>query len=943
MQLSYQDTFKRINKVAHSMKVLCNVSHLTPRPVNTDTPASLILQEPAIPSFLTSPECPPAVSSAVIDAFVRSAHQIRIMYETKHRNMASRLAFDPNSSRLECHDSFFKHRYQDQLLVLEQLAVGRARQLQQSMQPALRTKPSFNQEFVPLFETYFEYNAYPSAPDRAALAKKSMMTPRQIEVWFQNHRNRAKKEGKNLRRLTSDALPLKLSLESLEQKMPFFFVPEHQRKVPFIDDSSEQDLSGDSEEEDQVARSGMTNRDTYPVFSCEPPPHAFPTLYPPSCDCDPFPREARRHTFQAPVWRRKPATSFPLSTSIDFEIFTADFASKLVLREGPVNKNQRSSSHNTPGKPWFSSTHVIVPPAPHPALIRSVTSPHGPSASTSPISPPHLSDLSRTSIPPYIQPAYSWLLNNLHNPYPSKHIRAAISLETKSDRKHIDSWFVDARKRMGWKTLAKKHFSNKRTDIIDAATRFFVQEDSKRPLDPNLELEFAAIETSAKDLYSDKFSETLLAAKLDVAVKDMTPEMKTQARENEKRRRQEEKVEQAERSMRDVSAYPSPDRSSNCTPEPSLLSPSPSASDEASRAPSEPPARNKRRLSSVSPDDIEAVHHPSKRYQLDAPSNTADITPVALPSPAPSFYGSHESSPPATSNSLSVACISNRKRRLSVTDLETSHTSKLPCNLPVWPRLHTVSDPLPLSAIDDWFHNNFGIPNAVTVEAPDESVPVEVDIFDYSTLNGGALYEVFDSPTGSVERSVDHTVPPAVEPPTSNQIPSYALEISTNDFNYDELFCDPEVATPDLRGGNLPLPPSLPMPSSTNFALNPFDLNSFPSTVFPDPTDDTAAIADLSAPVFQNPASNLQWNFPSIISPQHLLGPMDEFQNPGLNFFTQDDSFMFDPSMMSIYSSCLPGESVLPLPITADKAEKQRKLLEMKEATRLLEAEIAAS
>jgi len=38
-------------------------------------------------------------------------------------------------------------------------------------------------EYTPLLEKYFEYNAYPSAPDRLVLARKSMMTPRQIEVW----------------------------------------------------------------------------------------------------------------------------------------------------------------------------------------------------------------------------------------------------------------------------------------------------------------------------------------------------------------------------------------------------------------------------------------------------------------------------------------------------------------------------------------------------------------------------------------------------------------------------------------------------------------------------------------------------------------------------------------------------------------------------------------
>jgi len=40
-----------------------------------------------------------------------------------------------------------------------------------------------NQEYVPFLEKYFEHNAYPSATDRAVLARKSMMTARQIEVW----------------------------------------------------------------------------------------------------------------------------------------------------------------------------------------------------------------------------------------------------------------------------------------------------------------------------------------------------------------------------------------------------------------------------------------------------------------------------------------------------------------------------------------------------------------------------------------------------------------------------------------------------------------------------------------------------------------------------------------------------------------------------------------
>ena len=56
---------------------------------------------------------------------------------------------------------------------------------------------------------------------------------------FQNHRNRAKKEGKTLRKLTSDHIPPELSLESLEQRMPFFTVPACEWKVTIESDTSE--------------------------------------------------------------------------------------------------------------------------------------------------------------------------------------------------------------------------------------------------------------------------------------------------------------------------------------------------------------------------------------------------------------------------------------------------------------------------------------------------------------------------------------------------------------------------------------------------------------------------------------------------------------------------------------------------------------------------------
>lgn len=181
------------------------------------------------------------------------------------------------------------------------------------------------------------------------------------------------------------------------------------------------------------------------------------------------------------------------------------------------------------------------------------------------------SDILSSTLRPrtYIEPSFQWLLTHLNNPYPSVRIRNVFAHDTGCARKDIDSWFTDVRKRIGWNSLRKTRFSNKRHDIVDAATRFFVEE---RPLDPNIELEFVAIETRAKALYSEKFSESDLAAKLDMMVKDMTPEMKVLAKEEERRRLLLQKDENIARRSRPISSYPSPDRSPNHSPEPDLPS-----------------------------------------------------------------------------------------------------------------------------------------------------------------------------------------------------------------------------------------------------------------------------------------------------------------------------------------------------------------------------------
>lgn len=293
--------------------------------------------------------------------------------------------------------------------------------------------------------------------------------------------------------------------------------------------------------------------------------------------------------------------------------FAADFQEALdaeVLSMSTISMSHALADKISTVMQAFNDLHIFSE-----TMISSLTSTitrsdiHDFQSSSS--SSPHNGPLS----PSYIEPSYRWLLEHIHDPYPPTRVRDSIATETGSPRKDIDSWFIDARKRIGWNVLRKTRFSNKRHDIIDAATRFFIEDDPKRPLDPNLELEFAAIETRAKALYSEKYSESDLVTKLDMVVKDMTLEMKVLAKEEERRRSLLQMDESIERRSRPISSYPSPDRSPNRSLEPDLPSLI-SHCDEALPVLNGPTSDRKRQNSCSDLSD-HSMNRPNKRFRCD--------------------------------------------------------------------------------------------------------------------------------------------------------------------------------------------------------------------------------------------------------------------------------------------------------------------------------------
>ncbi|KAG6888199.1 hypothetical protein C0992_009354 [Termitomyces sp. T32_za158] len=378
-----------------------------------------------------------------------------------------------------------------------------------------------------------------------------------------------------------------------------------------------------------------------------------------------------------------------------------------------------------------------------------------------------------SAFPPYIKLSYDWLVENICNPYPSINIRDAIARKSGAARKDIDNWFIDARKRIGWNAARKTHFLNKRVVIVDAATRFYAN-DEKLSLSQGAEHALISIMKNAKDLYCDKFDETILAAKLTAVVKDLTPETKAAAKA--------ERVRQAQL-MKDRNSYPSPDRS----PEPARL-----LVDTCDDRIDNTVVRKRRRPSVKEPTelDLDEGRRPDKRIRFNASSPKSLAFPAGLPSPAPSAdeYDPLQTTQPVdcSSPSLPASIVAGRKRRLSESDCQNLPESPRPRRLPIAPPVQTFSDSLPLSdnllfdetSFDGWFQQVFDRPENGEISPSSFSVELgNLSDFDRKTSNKPCPPEISGqtSKTPAIE---------AVDAPTVSDAPWNEFDLDWTDHSH---------------------------------------------------------------------------------------------------------------------------------------------------------------
>jgi hypothetical protein len=122
---------------------------------------------------------------------------------------------------------------------------------------------------------------------------------------------------------------------------------------------------------------------------------------------------------------------------------------------------------------------------------------------------------------------YRWLINNLHNPYPSAKTKQSIADNSGAPLVNVENWFLRVRPRIGWSKLRKERFDNSNARMLAAAHQYFVEDKPspsarsgpsskpiQKPLAESLNLAFSEIEMTAKHMYKDRYhtSEEMIAA-----------------------------------------------------------------------------------------------------------------------------------------------------------------------------------------------------------------------------------------------------------------------------------------------------------------------------------------------------------------------------------------------------------------------------------------------
>nr|AGS09322.1 b1 homeodomain mating type protein [Heterobasidion parviporum] len=307
---------------------------------------------------------------------------------------------------------------------------------------------------------------------------------------------------------------------------------------------------------------------------------------------------------------------------------------------------------------------------------------------------------------PLNQAALSWLIHNLHNPYPSPSIKEQIARSSQTSVQAVTSWFHNTREQIGWTTLAEHYFNGSRSAMVDAARQAFIEPDPTRLLPHNIEHAFLVVQQNAQRLSTDAYAVPQGSDRVQTGGPQNVPSLPS-----------------SPRALQLLEWDSSAEEEEDMTPPPPIagckrraeVEPETDGPFQASIASGLRSIKRRRTdeyasISSTLKSTRVSQSQPSSRTSIPNPMLAAsEVTLTTSPFPITSSMAVPDLSP-----TLIPVPTTSRKRRLS--DARDDITPKRPRNSHSGPRMQAVSDPLPQSTIqivpesalfDSWHQSSY--------------------------------------------------------------------------------------------------------------------------------------------------------------------------------------------------------------------------------------------
>nr|AGS09362.1 a1 homeodomain mating type protein [Heterobasidion abietinum] len=419
--------------------------------------------------------------------------------------------------------------------------------------------------------------------------------------------------------------------------------------------------------------------------------------------------------------------------------------------------------------------------------------------------------------------AYDWLLDNLHNPYPSPDVKSQLAQAHGLSSKAIGAWFKQVRQEIGWSTLSGEIYSSSRSKTTRAASLAYISRDPDLP--ENIKHAFRVVRDKLEHLPISSRTPGKDSGLADADTLQKLESMRNQVVDGTSVR---EEIDLEIEHLRGKSKEAEPSPLSLSLSETLLSIPAspftPDTSDEEEDTTPPPPVAGcKRRLDSATDtfsDGLEISRdRPVKRSRTDKinPISSSELPqtrllhnlppPIQEPTllPSSSTPTRHLSQPIVETSERPASPVPfiSRKRRLSDADLSRPEP-KRPCGVFQGPRAHAVSDPLPAGLGGDTFESLLSDEDWVGLLSTSRHTPPNVEPQPPKIVSIDDPTILTNDPCSSLA-----LVPPA----EASSCP--AVNLDDPIFSVSDVLALLSASSPDAATATHPTTPSATRPDTT--------------------------------------------------------------------------------------------------------------------------------